>query len=131
MGGSSSKEQAETCKFTKVQFNYLLSIIQDAHYVMQFYASAKLLTRVPIRFTEYRVYSAQSEEYFNPFRNDGPGNYYETYLYIKNFQNMYDGLVSETERSAALDKAFSSTYAVLQRLVQDLSNTCMQQVQGV
>ena len=130
MGGTSSKEQAEYCKFTKIQFTYLLSIIQDCHSVMQFYASALLLQKIPIKFTEYKVYSDDSEEFFNGKRNTPSGsgmNDYDTYLYVKNFQKMYEGLESEIDRKQALETAFNATYDNLTRAIQDLSDSCLSQ----
>lgn len=134
MGGGQSKSP-EYCKFSKIQFNYLLAIIKESHSVMQFYASANLLNKVPVKFIEYMTYPAEVEEYFNTRRNDpfqptedDPMGFYDTYLYIKNFKRIYEGLGSESERAESLIMAFTVTNSTVKKLVQELLDTCLGQM---
>jgi hypothetical protein len=145
MGGSTSQVPVEQivqiatmCKYQKQDFNTKINVIKDAHTVLQFYASILLKEKMPVQLPEYKNYSDVSEDYFNQKRKDqyeelssiNPkiNNYYDFYNALRILQQEYErGDITENERRSKILNIFDISYAILKKLIEELSDSCEMQ----
>jgi hypothetical protein len=143
MGGLFSKNTKETvmiCKYQKADFNNKIQIINDAHNLLQFYASALMKDKMPLQMQEYRNFGEIAEDYFNAQRktvldalagvNQKIQTYYDVYKALENLQAEYEKTdMTENERRAKITGVFEVLHVVLQLLVEELRVSC--EMQGV
>ena len=130
--GQSTSKTAVTCKIQKVQLKDYIAVIQDAHNILQFYASALLLPKIPRNLPGYKSYSNLSEAVFNSRRNEPIATLsalnldittlYEAYIFIRDLKSSFERIEDENGRRAKLDEVFKITYGVLDVLTTELSN---------
>jgi hypothetical protein len=138
MGGVSSSQKAQTCKYSKQDFTTRINVIRDAHSVMQFYASILLREQMPATLPEYKNYSGASEEYFNTKRKENIQELVSLNPKIKNHYDFYNALtflqteyerrdITDNERKSKITNIFDISYVLLKFLVDDLSSSCEEQ----
>jgi len=134
MGSSqSAPEAAQICQYNKYRFNKQLDIIRDAHNVTQFYANVLVQETLPLKLDEYRNYTDETEEYFNPTRKtvlpDLGTSYYSFFQYIeKTLKDEYeDSNNKENQRRDVITNVFNKAYIVQKYLIEDIWESCNDQ----
>lgn len=134
MGSSQSVPQAVLiCQYNKGRFNKQLDIIRDAHNVTQFYANLLSEETLPIKLSEYKNYTEETEEYFNPTRKitlpDLESSYYIFYQYLtKTLQNIYEASNNnDQKRREIITNVFNKTFIVQKYIIEDLWEGCNDQ----
>lgn len=134
MGSSQSTPQAaQICQYNKYRFNKQLDIIRDAHNVTQFYASLLTQETLPLKLDEYKNYTDETEEYFNPTRKivlpDLGTSYYALFQYIeKTLKDEYeDSNNKESKRRDVLTNVFNKCFIVQKYIIEDLWESCNDQ----
>lgn len=129
----STSDKATHCVYNKTDFKTTISIIKDAHSVMQFYASFLLLPKLPSDVTMFKNYNDITEQVFNSRRkeeipeltkiNPAIKSYYNVLSMLDSIKGMYITSSDETKRSL-IEQAFNLTYNVLVLLINELGNSC-------
>ena len=133
MGGSSSiPADAYICKYNKESFDTKLDVIRDAHDVSQFYATLLLEEHLPIKLDEYKNYSNETEEYFNPTRKniltDLGMSYYQFFQYINSIPTLYEKTdMNGLHRRKMITEVFNKCYIVQKYIIEDLWEDCNSQ----
>lgn len=138
MGGVSSSQKAQTCKYNKQDFNTRIGVVKDAHTLMQYYASILLREQMPATLPEYKNYAPASEDYFNTKRketiqelvalNPKIKNHYDFYNALTFLQTEYERRdITDNERKSKITNIFDISYVLLKLLIEDLLNSCEEQ----
>ena len=137
MGASQSLSvKATECKYKKQEFKSLIGIIQNAHDVLQFYASSALIPISPIKLPQYPLY--ESEDYYNVRRKlimpeleklniPSLSTVYDSYNYMKDFQKLYEQASDNDVRKKHLDNVFNVADTTLRILINELQQSCLSQ----
>lgn len=135
MGSSSSSvpQAALTCAYNKNNFNKLLDITRDAHNVTQFYANILIQETLPLKLDEYKNYTDESEEYFNPTRKtnlpDLESSYYAFFQFLnRTLQEEYEASNNnDQKRRDIITKVFNKAFIVQKYLIEDIWESCNDQ----
>jgi hypothetical protein len=137
MGSSHSTPQsvqsAQICQYNKYKFNKQLDIIRDAHNVTQFYANILTQETLPLKLDEYRNYTDETEEYFNPTRKvilpDLGTSYYALFQYIeKTLKDEFESSNNkENQRRDVITNVFNKAFIVQKYIIEDLWESCNDQ----
>lgn len=135
MGSStpSVPQAALICSYNKQKFNKLLDITRDAHNVTQFYANLLIQETLPLKLDEYRNYTDETEEYFNPTRKttlpDLEASYYGFFQHLdKTLKEEYEASNNNDQRRReVINSVFNKAFIVQKYLIEDIWESCNDQ----
>jgi lysine/ornithine N-monooxygenase len=138
MGGFiSGTEIAKHCKYNKKAFRTQINMIHNAHEIVLYYSKFLLLNKMPSDLEQYPNYDTINEKYFNTKRNEmfsqfeshGINNFYDFYKLLDKLPIEYKrSETTESERRKMVEKYVEIAQSVLQKLIEELYESC--DVQG-
>lgn len=123
------QEKTIIIKCTKINFNKLLTVLDDSNKICEYYARLLIQDRLPVILDNYMNYSKSSEEYFNIKRKlkleDLNMSYHDFYNELAFLNTTYEELDNNNiRRRNILLTVFDKSYKVQRHLIEDLRKYC-------